>query len=99
MSGQLHAPAVLSPVPIRLEAVWVPEPVWTTWKKGKFLSLPGLELRPLGRPASSQCIAGPYGYYVFITVVSVSETSLSIVSSRDNDFEGYVISGKSFNFA
>jgi hypothetical protein len=31
---------------------WVdPRPVWTTWRRKKFLTLPGLELRPLGRPA------------------------------------------------
>jgi hypothetical protein len=31
-----------------------PEPVWTTWRK--LLTLPGLELRPLGRPARSQLL-------------------------------------------
>jgi hypothetical protein len=38
MSGQLHAPAALPsgkepPVAIREEAVWVPQPFWTTWGK------------------------------------------------------------------
>jgi hypothetical protein len=32
MSGQLHVPAALSPVPIAQEAEWAPEPVWTTWR-------------------------------------------------------------------
>jgi hypothetical protein len=57
VSGQLHVPAVLPPgkeppVPIGYEAGWAPEPVWTMWRK--FLTLPGLELRPLGRPLRSQ---------------------------------------------
>jgi hypothetical protein len=38
MSGQLHAPEALlpgkeHPVRIRKEAGWVPEPVWTTWRR------------------------------------------------------------------
>jgi hypothetical protein len=58
VSGQLHAPAALPPgkeppVPIGQEVRWTPEPVWTTWRK--FLTLPGLKLRPLGRPARSHC--------------------------------------------
>jgi hypothetical protein len=53
MSGQLYAPATLSPgkkppAPIEQEAGWAAEPVWTTWRR-KFLTLPGLELRPLSR--------------------------------------------------
>jgi hypothetical protein len=37
MSGQPYAPAALttekdSPVPIRWEVWWIPEPVWSTWK-------------------------------------------------------------------
>jgi hypothetical protein len=37
VSGQLHAPAALSPgkeppVPIGLEAGWAPDPGWTTWR-------------------------------------------------------------------
>jgi hypothetical protein len=42
------------PIPIGYEAERASEPVWTTW--GKFLTLPGLELRPLGRPARSQSL-------------------------------------------
>jgi hypothetical protein len=42
------------PVPIVQEVGWTPEPVWTTWKRGKkILTLPGLELRPLCRSARS----------------------------------------------
>jgi hypothetical protein len=46
LSGQLHAPAVLSPgkqppVPIGQENGWAPVPVWTLW--GKTLPLPGIE--------------------------------------------------------
>jgi hypothetical protein len=38
VSGQLHAPAALPPekeppVPIRYEVGWVPEPVWTMWRR------------------------------------------------------------------
>jgi hypothetical protein len=57
-SGQLHAPAPLPPGK---------EPPGTHWKRGwvdsraglddmekiKFLTLPGLKLRPLGRPVRS----------------------------------------------
>jgi hypothetical protein len=50
MSGQLYAPTALPPVPIRQGTGLAPEPVWTTWK-GKYLPLPGGELRPLGCPA------------------------------------------------
>jgi hypothetical protein len=32
VSGQLHAPVALSPVPIGWEVGWTPEPVWTTWR-------------------------------------------------------------------
>jgi hypothetical protein len=57
VSGQLHATAVLPPgkehpVPIGQEVGWTPETVWTIWRI--FLNLPGLELRPLSRPASIQ---------------------------------------------
>jgi hypothetical protein len=30
VSGQIHAPAALSPVLIVWESGWLPEPVWTT---------------------------------------------------------------------
>jgi hypothetical protein len=43
-----------APVPIREETDWAPEPCWTTWRK--FLTLPGLKLRPLGRPARNQSL-------------------------------------------
>jgi hypothetical protein len=54
VSGQIHAPVTLPPekkppVPIGQEVGWAAEPVWMTWRK--FLTLPVLELRPLGRPA------------------------------------------------
>jgi hypothetical protein len=45
-------PGKESPVPIRLEVGWTPEPVWTTWRKS--LTLP--DLRPFGRPARSQSL-------------------------------------------
>jgi hypothetical protein len=59
VSGQLHVPAALSsgkepPVSIVYEIGWTPEPVWTTWRK--LLTLPELELGPLGSPAHSQSL-------------------------------------------
>jgi hypothetical protein len=47
-------PGKRAPLPIGLEAGWNPEPVWTTWRQ--FLTLPGLELQDLGRPARSQSL-------------------------------------------
>jgi hypothetical protein len=57
VSGQNHAPAILPPgkgpsVLIGYEAGWAPEDV----EKRKMLTLPGLLLRPLGRPARSQSL-------------------------------------------
>jgi hypothetical protein len=45
MSGQIHAPAAVGPT-VDLDDV----------EKKKFLTLPGLELRPLGRLARSQSL-------------------------------------------
>jgi hypothetical protein len=44
--SQLHAPAALPPgkepsVPIGWEAGRTPEPVWTRWRREKFLALAG----------------------------------------------------------
>jgi hypothetical protein len=47
-------PGKKPPVPIVEETGWTPEPVWTKWRK--FLTLLGLELRPLGLPARSQSL-------------------------------------------
>jgi hypothetical protein len=56
VSGQLHAPDVLAP-----GTHWIGGWVGSRadlgdMKKKKFLTLPGLELRPLGRPARSQSL-------------------------------------------
>jgi hypothetical protein len=50
------SPGKEPPVPNtrKLEAGWAPDPVWTIWGKGKFLTLPGLEIRSLCCPARSQ---------------------------------------------
>jgi hypothetical protein len=48
-------PTQKPPVTIGQEVGWTPEPVWTTWRE-KFFILPGLELRPLGRPARSHSL-------------------------------------------
>jgi hypothetical protein len=58
VSGQLSAPATLPPgkkPPVRTgyEAGWVR---LDAVENRKFLTLPGLELRPLGRPAHSQSL-------------------------------------------
>ena len=37
VSGCLHAPAVLLPVPTEYEAGWSPEPALAVWRTGKFL--------------------------------------------------------------
>jgi hypothetical protein len=54
-SGQLHAPTASPPEKESLlytiyEALWIPEPVWTLWRR-KLLPLPRIEPRFLGRPA------------------------------------------------
>jgi hypothetical protein len=33
VSGEIHAPAALTPVPIALEAGWASEPVWMLWRR------------------------------------------------------------------
>lgn len=44
-SGQFHAPAALTPVPIKQEAGWDPQVVQTMWRKEiNVLPLPGIEL-------------------------------------------------------
>jgi hypothetical protein len=50
LSGQLHAPAALStgnqpPVSTAQEAGWVPEPVWTLWRREKSFA-PAWESKP-----------------------------------------------------
>jgi hypothetical protein len=62
MSGQLHAPAALSPRKdppcTHWKEGWVgPRTGLDDMEKGKFLNLPGLELRPLCRPARSQSLS------------------------------------------
>jgi hypothetical protein len=66
MSSQLHAPATLLPpgkeplVPIVLEAGWAPE--MEDMDKKKFLTLPGLKLRPsVIQPVASFFIIGGVG--------------------------------------
>jgi hypothetical protein len=57
VSGKLNNPAALppeekrAPVPIGKEAGWVPRAGQGDVKKRKFFILPGLEFRPLCRPA------------------------------------------------
>jgi hypothetical protein len=60
-TGQLHAPGRFTPVErapgTHWRGGWVnPRVVLDDVKKRKFLTLPGLELGPLGRPASSQSL-------------------------------------------
>jgi hypothetical protein len=61
VSGQLHAPAALPPGKEPPGAHWIGG--WVDLRAGlddlekrKFLALPGLELRPLGRPVRSQSL-------------------------------------------
>jgi hypothetical protein len=61
VSGQLHAPAALPPAEEPSGTHWIGG--WVDLRAGlddvvksKFLTLLGLELRPLGRPARSQLL-------------------------------------------
>jgi hypothetical protein len=61
VSGQLHAPAALPPGERAPGAHWTGGGLDSRAglddvEKRKFLILPGLELRPLGRPARSQSL-------------------------------------------
>jgi hypothetical protein len=61
VSGQLHVPAVLPPGERAPGTHWLggwvdPRAGLDDAEKRKFLTLPGLELRPLGRPANSQSL-------------------------------------------
>jgi hypothetical protein len=58
VSGQLHKTTALPPresppVPVEYDVGWVPESVWTVWKREK--SCPCRESNP-GRPASGQLL-------------------------------------------
>jgi hypothetical protein len=60
VTDYLHAPAALTrgkgpPVPIVLEAGWVPELVWALWRHRNSLPLPGIEPQ-LGHPVRSLVI-------------------------------------------
>jgi hypothetical protein len=61
MSGQLHVPAALPPGERAPGTHWVegwvdPRASLDDLEKRKFLTLPRLKLRPLGRPARSQSL-------------------------------------------
>jgi hypothetical protein len=50
-----------TPVERALGTLWIggwvdPRAMWTTWRREKFLTLPGIEFRPLGCPARSQSL-------------------------------------------
>jgi hypothetical protein len=61
MSDQLHALAALLPMERALGTHWIggwvdPRVGLDNMEKRKFLTLPGLELQPLSRPAHSQLL-------------------------------------------
>jgi hypothetical protein len=61
VSGQFHAPAALPPGKEPPSTYWVggwvdPTASMDNVENRKFLTLPGFELRPLGRPAGSQSL-------------------------------------------
>jgi hypothetical protein len=72
VSGQLHAPTALPPGERAPGTHWIggwvgPGAGRDDVEKKKFLSLSGLELRPLGRPARSQSLYRlryPGSYYI-----------------------------------
>jgi hypothetical protein len=79
VSGQLHAPAALPPGKQPPGTHWIggwvgPRACLDDLDKRKFLTLPGLELRPFSRPARSQSlyrlryIAGNICYHVVYNV-------------------------------
>ena len=42
VSGQVHSPASIPPVPIKWEAEWVPELIGRSWRREKYLALIGI---------------------------------------------------------
>jgi hypothetical protein len=61
VSGQFHAPAALPPGETAAGTLWIggwvgPRAGLEDVEKRKFLTLPRLELQPLGRPARSQSL-------------------------------------------
>jgi hypothetical protein len=53
VSGRLHAPAALPPVPTVQEDEWAPKPNGRHVEEKNVLLLPVIKPRPLGRPARS----------------------------------------------
>jgi hypothetical protein len=53
VSGQLHTPAGLPPVPIGMVVEWMSDPVWTWWRRGKFLASPGSPTHPSSYPLNT----------------------------------------------
>jgi hypothetical protein len=86
MSGQLHAPAALPPGKQPPNTHWiggwvVPRTGLDDVEKRKFFTVPGLELRPLGRPALILTALFLAAVGTFSTLLSgCSETSLTRAS-------------------
>jgi hypothetical protein len=53
-----------SPVHIQMEAEWVPEPVWSLWRRENVLALPGFEQLFFGHPAGSLVTILPTLFYL-----------------------------------
>lgn len=56
MPGMLYAKGKSPKNTLNNGAEWDPEPVWKTWRRENFLTLPHLELWPLSFPAYSQLL-------------------------------------------
>jgi hypothetical protein len=90
-SDRLHFPATLPPIPTGLEAEWAPEPLLKTWRQ--FLTLPGLELRPLGRPPGSQSLHRLRfpGSYIITDSIFISGCKIQCFAKAMEDYTNDMI--------
>jgi len=48
---------VTAAIVLEAETRWAPEPVWTYWRRGKFLERTGNRAKLLGRPIAAFCVS------------------------------------------
>jgi hypothetical protein len=99
MSGQLHAPAAFTlgeKAPgIHCVGVWVNPRTSLDVEKKKFLTLPGLELRTLGRPADCAFPASIL-HSVLISTFSVANNFIFMKTVNLNFFKRNLIGPKQY---